>query len=337
MRRDTFETLPYANFEPERYGVKLAPITQPVEDGDGIDLGDRSFRVLHFTGHSPGGIGLEDRTGLFFSGDQFYDGHLFPDRSDVDRPNLLAREARLKSFSHMAEPTRIAIQQSLDSGADRAIIAHVENLAHAAELASYAKYPPLGARSVGGVRTFDCGGLGGTKFYAGENRRVRCYPMVETVGALNDVEAILKLRTIDGIFPGPADLNMACGRKGVFGRDDTADRKTVAGTCMAVGKDFGMNLYSKADMKASREIGLTFAALTDDITAMIAGVGQVLGDAKKKGMTSAPRHPLGVIPTKGAMRPRAGTLHVQCLPFEAPALPWVGRGDTEKETRRWST
>lgn len=203
------------------------------------------------------------------------------DRGDVDRLILLARQAGLKSFSRVAEPTRIAIQQSLDSGADGVIIPHVENLAHAAELASYAKYPPLGDRSVGGGRTYDYGGLGGPRFYAGENRRVCCYPMVETVGALNDVEAILKLRTVDGIFLGPADLNMARGRKGVFGKDDAADRRTVAAACMAAGKDFGMNVYSKDDMKASREIGLTFAALTDDITALIAGVGAVLGDAKK--------------------------------------------------------
>ncbi|MBN33234.1 MAG: 4-hydroxy-2-oxovalerate aldolase [Rhodospirillaceae bacterium] len=203
------------------------------------------------------------------------------DRTDVDRLNLLAHESGLKCFSRVAEPTRIAIQQSLDSGADGVIIPHVENLAHAAELADYAKYPPLGDRSVGGGRTFGYGGLGGPKFYAAQNRRVRCYPMVETVGALNDVVAILKLKTVDGIFLGPADLNMARGRKGVFGRADSADRKRVSDACMAAGKDFGMNVFSRDDMRASRDIGLTFAALTDDVSALIAGVGAVVDDARK--------------------------------------------------------
>ncbi len=55
----------------------------------------------------------------------------------------------------------------------------------------------------------------------------------------------------------------------------------MAQACIAAGKDFGMNVYSRDDMKASREIGLTFAALTDDITALIAGVGEVISDARK--------------------------------------------------------
>ena len=133
------------------------------------------------------------------------------DRSDVDRLILLARESGLFSFTRVAEPSRIAIQNSLDSGASGVIIPHVENLHHAREVTGYAKYPPMGDRSVGGGRTYGYGG-GNEAFYASENGRVRCYPMVETIGALEDVDAILELECVDGIFLGPADLNMARGR-----------------------------------------------------------------------------------------------------------------------------
>jgi 4-hydroxy-2-oxoheptanedioate aldolase len=201
-------------------------------------------------------------------------------RESVDALALLAHEAGLACYARVAEPTRIAMQQVLDSGADGVIIPHVDNLEHAREVTSYAKYPPMGDRSVSGGRTFGYGGVG-KNFFAAQNRRVRCYPMVETTGALADVEAILKLKTVDGIFLGPFDLNMASGRGGVFGREDAANRKRVAQACMATGKDFGMNVYSRDDMRASRDIGLTFAALTDDVTALIAGVGDVVGDARK--------------------------------------------------------
>ncbi|MBT7646704.1 MAG: MBL fold metallo-hydrolase, partial [Rhodospirillaceae bacterium] len=67
VRPDTFDFLPHAGFEPERYTVQAAPITDPVGDGDLIDLGDRVFRVLHLPGHSPGSCGVyEEATGLFF-------------------------------------------------------------------------------------------------------------------------------------------------------------------------------------------------------------------------------------------------------------------------------
>ena len=105
--------------------------------------------------------------------------------------------------------------------------------------------------------------------------------MVETAGALAEVEAILKLKTVDGVFLGPFDLNMARGRKGAFGKDDAADRKTVADAAVAAGKDWGMNVYSQDDMKASRQLGLTFAALTDDITAMSEALARTIADARR--------------------------------------------------------
>ncbi|GAB1363138.1 MBL fold metallo-hydrolase [Rhodobacter sp.] len=57
-----------------------AALTSTLEEGDSIDLGDRTLTVLHLPGHSPGGIGLLDqKDGLFLSGDAIYDGMLIDD------------------------------------------------------------------------------------------------------------------------------------------------------------------------------------------------------------------------------------------------------------------
>jgi len=201
-------------------------------------------------------------------------------RESADRLILLARQSGLKSFARIAAPTRIDIQHVLDSGADGVIIPHVENLEHARELATYAKYPPAGDRSVGGGRTWKYAAPPAGWTLA-ENRRVRCYPMIETAGALADVDAILAMKNVDGVFLGPFDLNMSRGRKGSFGKDDVADRKHVAAAAVKAGKDWGMNVYSEADMKASRELGLTFAALTDDITALSEALTRTIADARR--------------------------------------------------------
>lgn len=80
VRTDTFTQLPYQGFVAEAHSIRAAAVTNPVDEGDVIDLGDRAFRVLHLPGHSPGSIGLfEDATGLFFSGDTIFDGHLHDD------------------------------------------------------------------------------------------------------------------------------------------------------------------------------------------------------------------------------------------------------------------
>jgi len=84
---DMFTRLPPMPYRSDAYGIKEAPATRLLADGDTIDLGDRLFRILHLPGHSPGGIALwEAATGILFSGDTVYDGPLIDDayHSDID-------------------------------------------------------------------------------------------------------------------------------------------------------------------------------------------------------------------------------------------------------------
>ena len=77
---EIFTALPPAPYSSAEYQVRAAPATRLLDDGDVIDLGDRSFEVIHTPGHSPGGIALwEAATGILFSGDIVYDGPLIED------------------------------------------------------------------------------------------------------------------------------------------------------------------------------------------------------------------------------------------------------------------
>jgi len=69
--------LPTAEYDMRSFRIRPAQVTRIVDEGDIIDLGDRSFEVLHLPGHSPGSIGLwEAGTQTLFSGDAVYDGPL---------------------------------------------------------------------------------------------------------------------------------------------------------------------------------------------------------------------------------------------------------------------
>lgn len=68
---------PRDGFDPRSFKTPPAQPTWLVDDGDTIDLGNRSFEIIHLPGHSPGSIGLwEAGTGTLFSGDAVYDGPL---------------------------------------------------------------------------------------------------------------------------------------------------------------------------------------------------------------------------------------------------------------------
>ncbi len=77
---DIFTKLPPAPYTSAQYNVRAAPATRLIDDGDVIDLGDRSFEVIHTPGHSTGEIMLwEKASQILFSGDMIYDGGLIDD------------------------------------------------------------------------------------------------------------------------------------------------------------------------------------------------------------------------------------------------------------------
>ena len=137
-------------------------------------------------------------------------------------------------------PTTEAIQQALDFGADSVIIPHIETAAHAAAVCAAAKYPQLGKRSFAGGRC-----MGFTRqtddYFPAENARIRCWPMCETAASLADIDAILALPTVDGIFMGPSDLSLSRGRPNYhFTGEDREDIARVAAACQAAGKGWVM-------------------------------------------------------------------------------------------------
>ena len=67
--------LPRPGYSPADYRMVGAEPTRLLEDGDVIDLGNRSVEVVHVPGRSAGGIALwEARTGSLFTSDMLYDG-----------------------------------------------------------------------------------------------------------------------------------------------------------------------------------------------------------------------------------------------------------------------
>ena len=90
--------LPSPGWSMADYALKPAPLTELLNEGDIVDLGDRQFRVLHLPGHSPGSIALLDAySGDFFSADAIYDEGLVDDIPGADI------ETYLKTMQRLAE------------------------------------------------------------------------------------------------------------------------------------------------------------------------------------------------------------------------------------------
>lgn len=171
------------------------------------------------------------------------------DLATLDAFTALLRGLGIAVHAKVLGPTVEAVQQALDFGASSVILPHIESAAHAETVCAAAKYPPLGKRSFAGGRCM--GYIRQTDaYFPAENARIRCWPMCETAGALAEIDAILALPTVDGIFMGPSDLSLSRGRPNYhFTEEDRADIATVAAACAKAGKGWVMPGW-RADERA---------------------------------------------------------------------------------------
>lgn len=182
----------------------------------------------------------------------------------------------LAPFVRVGEASRPQIQAALDMGAMGVILPQIEGLDHAAHVTAFAKYPPLGSRGIGYSRTMNYDGVG-PDYIAAENGKRLCYAMIETAGAFAAMAEIAALPCVDGLFIGPGDLSLTRGR-GLFADTaaDATDLKQVAETARKAGKHFAAAGPTRNYAQQAVDLGASFVAEGDELTAMMIGFKSLL-------------------------------------------------------------
>lgn len=207
----------------------------PADRRYAVWLSDPSFAALEIArGIGYGAVVLDIEHGVF-------------DIADLERFIPFAKALGMEVLAKVLGPERGPIQQALDFGADTVVIPHVEGLAHAKKVTAFAKFPPLGDRSFAGGRTTGYGGFT-DDWVVEQDTATRCLPMVEDSGALEEIDEILALDTVDGVFLGPSDLSLRRER-GAYTRsaEDLADLRKVAVACAAAGKAWVIPAWSREE------------------------------------------------------------------------------------------
>ncbi|HEU5226947.1 MAG TPA: aldolase/citrate lyase family protein [Ktedonobacteraceae bacterium] len=104
------------------------------------------------------------------------------------------------------------VKWSLDAGAWGIIVPMINTRADAEQAVSWAKYPPLGIRSIGGVFGPYGFGVSDSRSYAQQaNDQIIVGVQIESAQALENLDAIFTVPGIDVAFVGPNDLHMQLG------------------------------------------------------------------------------------------------------------------------------
>jgi glyoxylase-like metal-dependent hydrolase (beta-lactamase superfamily II) len=89
-----------AGFDAKAYATKAFHISHWLHDGDRIDLGGRTLKVIGTPGHTPDEIALlEEKNGLLFTGDTFYLGPIYLYRPETDMDAYVVSVQKLAAIA----------------------------------------------------------------------------------------------------------------------------------------------------------------------------------------------------------------------------------------------
>jgi 4-hydroxy-2-oxoheptanedioate aldolase len=100
------------------------------------------------------------------------------------------------------------VMRALDLGAHGVICPMVDTAEDAAAFVRFCRYPPLGVRSYGPVRSAFGTGRGQAD---AANAAILAFAQIETAAGWANVERICATPGLDGVYVGPADLSLALG------------------------------------------------------------------------------------------------------------------------------
>lgn len=144
----------------------------------------------------------------------------------------------------------VEIMHLLDAGAYGVICPQVDNVEIARKVVAACKYPPAGTRSFGPAR-----GLlyGGADYFQHANNEVLVFVMIESREAVENLDEILDVEGIDGIYIGPNDLSLSYGGDpGSFPKGEVGEIvETIRAAAQARGLITGI-FCADGDMAAKR-------------------------------------------------------------------------------------
>ena len=117
------------------------------------------------------------------------------------------------------------LMKVLDAGAYGVICPMINTKRDAETFVGACRYPPLGQRSFGPNRAVF---YAGTDYWQHANREVLLFAQIETAEAVANIDDILSVAGLDGIYVGPGDLSLSMGAAPLMAPNDPAVLQAMA-------------------------------------------------------------------------------------------------------------
>ena len=157
------------------------------------------------------------------------------------------------------------IKQMLDLGAQTLLVPMVETAQQARDLVAAMLYPPQGIRGVGTALARAARWNQVEDYFADANSQMCLLVQVESVTGLENLDDILSVDGVDGVFIGPADLAASMGHLGNPSHPDVVSAvETALGKIRNAGKAAGTLATNRELARHYEHCGAQFVALGVD-------------------------------------------------------------------------
>lgn len=186
------------------------------------------------------------------------------DRVAIDAALLAARAAGTAGIVRVAEPTPSKILAVLDDGAAGVLVPHVSSEEKAREVAAACRY--RGGRR-GFSNTTRAGGFGAVGFWDhadAQDASVTFIAMIEDPEALDEIDAILAVEGLDGIFIGRGDLTAAFGAPAMDAPQIIEVCERITAAARKAGKPIAFMAGTGEEARRFRAMGATAFIVASD-------------------------------------------------------------------------
>jgi 4-hydroxy-2-oxoheptanedioate aldolase len=182
------------------------------------------------------------------------------------------------------------LMKVLDAGAYGVICPMVNTAAEAELLVRACRYPPRGARSFGPIRASI---YGGADYARHADRTVLVLAMIETAAAVDNLEAILAVDGLDGVYVGPSDLSSSLGYAPALDPEASEVVKTIEHilrSAKAKGLWAGIHTAAAAYALRMHALGFNFVSIGSDARLLATKCQEILAELRGVGQpVEAPR------------------------------------------------
>ena len=180
------------------------------------------------------------------------------------------------AFVRVESPESPRISRILDMGAEGIMCPKVNNAEEAQKVVNHVYYPPFGNRGMAKMIRATQFSLNFNTYFDTSRDTILCIVQIETLEALDNLDAIAAVEGVDVLFIGPADLSMSMG---IFGQFDhprfVTALKNIIEAGEKAGKAIGILLFNPDDFDKYHNMGIRFIACGADATFVANGAREM--------------------------------------------------------------